>query len=151
MFQREAAFPATKPKSAIDDLFADADSEEDSDDIFSSKNVVKKRAKEPAAGGDAFQANAENAKNSKTFLDVIAPGVGGCNIATSTPESHVNVTNLFSDEENDDGDLFGASKKQQRKPASATNASASAASATQESSKKVSCRYNFMYVQLYFL
>lgn len=71
----------------------------------------------------------------KKFLDVIAPGSAGGNIATSTPESHVNVTNLFNDEENDDGDLFGAPKRQLQKPASATNMSAGA---TQDSSKKVS-------------
>ncbi|XP_014477098.1 PREDICTED: WASH complex subunit FAM21C [Dinoponera quadriceps] len=120
---------STKPKSAIDDLFADADSEEDSDDIFSSKNTVKKRAKEPSAGGNAYQAE----DVPKKFLDVIVPGSAGGNIATSTPESHVNVTNLFNDEENDDGDLFGAPKKQAQKPAAATNTSTAA---TRESTKK---------------
>lgn len=118
---------ATKPKSAIDDLFADADSEEDSDDIFSSKNI-KKRTKEPSASVEDVP---------KKFLDVIATG----NIATSTPQSNVNVTSLFSDDENDDADLFGNSKKQSHKPASA----ASSANTTQESSKKVSCRNNYLY------
>ncbi|KYN27785.1 PREDICTED: WASH complex subunit FAM21 homolog isoform X2 [Trachymyrmex cornetzi] len=118
---------STKPKSAIDDLFADADSEEDSDDIFSSKNVIKKRPKEPVASDNAYPANMEDLP--KKFLDVIAPG----KIATSTPESNiVNATSLFSDDENDDADLFGNSKKQSHKPASAP----SSTNTTQESSKK---------------
>ena len=67
----------------------------------------------------------------KKFLDVIAPG----KIATSTPESNiVNATSLFSDDENDDADLFGNSKKQSHKPVNAS----SSTNATQESSKKVS-------------
>ncbi|XP_018050236.1 PREDICTED: WASH complex subunit FAM21 isoform X2 [Atta colombica] len=115
---------STKPKSAIDDLFADADSEEDSDDIFSSKNV-KKRPKEPVASDNAYPANMEDLP--KKFLDVIAPG----KIATSTPESNiVNTTSLFSDDENDDADLFGNSKKQSHQPANAPS------NTTQESSKK---------------
>lgn len=142
MFQRETMFSATKPKSAIDDLFADADSEEDSDDIFSSKNVVKKRAMQSSAGDNAYQTkNAEDMP--KKFLDVIIPGSAGGNIATSTPETHGNVMNLFSDEENDDSDLFGAPKKQPQK--SATNTSAAT---TQDSSKKVNC-CNYIYVCSY--
>ncbi|XP_018344675.1 PREDICTED: WASH complex subunit FAM21-like isoform X2 [Trachymyrmex septentrionalis] len=118
---------STKPKSAIDDLFADADSEEDSDDIFSSKNVIKKRPKEPVASNNVYPANMEDLP--KKFLDVTAPG----KIATSTPESNiVNATSLFSDDENDDADLFGNSKKQSHKPASAP----SSTNTTQESSKK---------------
>ncbi|KAG5341719.1 WASC2 protein, partial [Acromyrmex charruanus] len=118
---------STKPKSAIDDLFADADSEEDSDDIFSSKNVIKKRPKEPVASDNAYPTNMEDLP--KKFLDVIAPG----KIATSTPESNiVNATSLFSDDENDDADLFGNSKKQSHKPANAS----SSTNTTQESSKK---------------
>lgn len=66
----------------------------------------------------------------KKFLDVIAPG----KIATSTPESNVNATSLFSDDENDDADLFGNSKKQSHKSTSAP----SSTNTTQESSKKVS-------------
>lgn len=140
MFQRETAFSATKPKSAIDDLFADADSEEDSDDIFSSKNIVKKRAMHSPAGGNAQAKNAEDMP--KKFLDVIAPGPSGGNIATSTPETNIKVANLFSDEENDDGDLFGAPKKQSQKSAMNTSAGT-----TQDPSKKVSCCCNL--VQLY--
>ncbi|XP_018314289.1 no child left behind [Mycetomoellerius zeteki] len=117
---------STKPKSAIDDLFADADSEEDSDDIFSSKNVIKKRPKEPAASENTYPVNTEDVP--KKFLDVIAPG----KIATSTPESNVNATSLFSDDENDDADLFGNSKKQSHKSTSAP----SSTNTTQESSKK---------------
>jgi len=74
----------------------------------------------------------------KKFLDVIAPG----KIATSTPESNiVNATSLFSDDENDDADLFGNSKKQSQ-PANAPS------NTTQESSKKVR-RDNFLYFIFY--
>ncbi|XP_011642849.1 WASH complex subunit 2-like [Pogonomyrmex barbatus] len=121
---------STKPKSAIDDLFVDADSEEDSDDIFSSKNVVKKRTKEPSASDNAYSSNAKNA-NTKRFLDIVAPGTIG-NIATSTPESNVNVTSLFSDDENDDTDLFDNSTKQSHKPANMS----SSTNTVQEQSKK---------------
>ncbi|XP_032674082.1 WASH complex subunit 2 isoform X2 [Odontomachus brunneus] len=120
---------STKPKSAIDDLFADADSEEDSDDIFSSKNIVKKRAMHSPASGNAQAKNAEDMP--KKFLDVIAPGSAGGNIATSTPETNIKVANLFSDEENDDGDLFGAPKKQPQKSAMNTSVDT-----TQDSNKK---------------
>ncbi|XP_011869765.1 PREDICTED: WASH complex subunit FAM21 isoform X2 [Vollenhovia emeryi] len=109
---------STKPKSAIDDLFADADSEEDSDDIFSSKNVVKKRAKEPPASVDDVP---------KKFLNLPTAD----NVATSTPKSNVD-TSLFSDDENDDADLFGNSKKQSHKPASAP----SSTNTTQQPGKK---------------
>lgn len=116
---------ATKPKSAIDDLFADADSEEDSDDIFSSsKNVVKKHTKEPSTSDNDYPANVEDMP--KRFLDVIATD----NIATSTPESNINVANLFSDD--DDADLFGNSKQQSHKPANAL----SSTNSTQELNKK---------------
>lgn len=128
---------ATKPKSAIDDLFADADSEEDSDDIFSSsKNVVKKHTKEP--NDNVYPANVEDV--SKKCLDVIASG----NIATSTPESNVNAKSLFSDDENDDADLFGNSKKQSHKPASAP----SSTNSSQETNKKVNCPRIFLYSQI---
>ena len=74
----------------------------------------------------------------KKFLD-IAPG----KIATSTPESNiVNTTSLFSDDENDDADLFGNSKKQSHQPANAPS------NTTQESSKKVR-RDNFLYFIFY--
>jgi len=128
-----SALLATKPKSAIDDLFADADSEEDSDDIFSSKNVIKKRTKKPAASDNAYPANVEDIP--KKFLDVVATD----NIATSTPESNANNMNLFGDDENDDADLFGNSKKQSHKSASAQ----SSTNTTQEPSKKVSCEIIF--------
>ncbi|KAL0133374.1 hypothetical protein PUN28_000842 [Cardiocondyla obscurior] len=113
---------STKPKSAIDDLFADADSEEDSDDIFSSKNV-KKNTKEISASENADFTTTGDVP--KKFLDVITS-----NIFTSTPETNVNFPNLFSDDEND-ADLFDNSKKQSHKtaPSSSTNT-------TQESSKK---------------
>lgn len=114
---------ATKPKSSIDDLFADADSDEDSD-IFSSRNIVKKRSKEPTVDDN-------NRPAAKDFLNVGAIG----NIATSTPESNINVPNLFNDDENDDTNLFGSSKKQFHK--AVTTPSSINSSATQESIKKV--------------
>ncbi|XP_012217073.2 WASH complex subunit 2-like isoform X1 [Linepithema humile] len=115
---------STKPKSAIDDLFADADSEEDSD-IFSSKNTVKKRTKESSD-------NTNTEDKSKKFLDAIAPGFAN-NIATSTPDSNIKASGLFSDDENDDGDLFGNSKKQSHKSPSASHST----NTTQESNRKL--------------
>lgn len=126
IFSNSIVLLATKPKSAIDDLFADPESEEDSDDIFSSSKNIKKRTKEPS--DNPYPANVENV--SKKLLDVIASD----NIATSTPESNVNSTSLFSDDENDDADLFGNSKKQSHKPTSVP----SSTNSTQETNKKVS-------------
>ncbi|KAG7212754.1 hypothetical protein KM043_013015 [Ampulex compressa] len=96
---------STKPKSAIDDLFADADSE-GSDDIFSSKNSgIKVR-------NDTVKGNAANAENiHKKYLDIATGG----NIATSTPETNEYVSSIFSDEE-EDRDLFSTSEKQLYKP-----------------------------------
>ncbi|CAK9816256.1 WASH complex subunit 2 [Anthophora quadrimaculata] len=96
---------STKPKSAIDDLFADGDSE-DSDDFFSSKNTVKTITKNKYSNNSNHSFNTEDAQ--KKYLDTIAPA---SNIATSTPETNVNSANLFSDDE-DVGDLFGSSKNQ---------------------------------------
>jgi len=130
IFSNLTALLATKPKSAIDDLFADADadSEEDSDDIFSSKNVIKKRTKEPAASDNAYSTNVEDIP--KKFLNVVATD----NIATSTPESNANNMNLFGDDENDDADLFGNSKQSHK-----STSAQSSTNTTQEPSKKVSC------------
>nr|XP_050862428.1 WASH complex subunit 2-like isoform X2 [Vespula vulgaris] len=101
-----------KPKSAIDDLFADGDSE-DSDDIFSSKQPVKRITKDTTS--ESKQAvNTENLQ--KKFLDVVIGKTGKTNWTTSTPESNVDVNNLFSEEEEDDNDLFATSKKQSSKP-----------------------------------
>ncbi|XP_011336352.2 WASH complex subunit 2A isoform X1 [Ooceraea biroi] len=112
---------STKPKSEIDDLFADDDS-----DIFSSRKPVKRRAREPTASDSAYPpAGTEDMP--KKFLDVIAPGV-----TTSTPETKVNSPSLFSDDENDDADLFGNPKKQSRTPTSAP----SSTNTTRESNKK---------------
>ncbi|XP_015173180.1 PREDICTED: WASH complex subunit FAM21 [Polistes dominula] len=99
---------STKPKSAIDDLFDKGDSE-DSDDIFSSKQPVKRITKD--ATSESKQAvNTENVQNK--FLDVVIGKTTKTNWATSTPESNVEANNLFSEEEEeDDNDLFGTSKK----------------------------------------
>ncbi|KOC64228.1 WASH complex subunit FAM21, partial [Habropoda laboriosa] len=94
---------STKPKSSIDDLFADADSE-DSDGFFSSKNTVKTITKKKYSNNNNHSFNAEDAQ--KKYLDTITPAG---NIATSTPETNLNSANLFSDDE-DVGDLFGSSK-----------------------------------------
>lgn len=131
LFQYIIAFSATKPKSAIDDLFADVESEEDSDDIFSSKSTItKKRANETS--NNANTASAQD--TSKKCLDVITPEISS-NITTSTPQSYVNVPNLFSDDENDDGDLFAIPKKQSQTLA----ANASSTYTAKESNKKVNC------------
>ncbi|XP_017889320.1 WASH complex subunit 2 isoform X2 [Ceratina calcarata] len=98
---------STKPKSAIDDLFGDADSE-DSDDIFSPKNVIKPIAKTKQPNNNNPVAQAGDVK--KNHLDIIAPGATN-NMVTSTPETNTNNTNAFSDDE--DSDLFGSSKNQQ--------------------------------------
>ncbi|CAL7951506.1 unnamed protein product [Xylocopa violacea] len=98
---------STKPKSSIDDLFADADSE-DSDDIFSSKNTIKTITRNKYSNNSNHSVNTDNAQ--KKYLNTVAPVVSG-NVATSTPETNVNTTNLFSDDE--DSDLFASSKNQQ--------------------------------------
>lgn len=122
---------ATKPKSAIDDLFADADSDEDSD-IFSSRNIIKKRTKESTIGDNIRPA-------AKGFLNVM--GTTG-NIATSTPESNINASGLFNDDENDVANLFESPKKESHKTGdNSTNT-------IQESSKKVSCRYDLYVIFL---
>ncbi|XP_076640579.1 PWP1 homolog no child left behind [Colletes latitarsis] len=91
---------STKPKSEIDDLFADADSE-DSDNIFSSKNTVKTIVKNKHTNSNNHPANTGSAQ--KKYLETIA------SVATSTPEININNNNLFSDDE-DDGDLFSLPK-----------------------------------------
>ncbi|XP_076278814.1 PWP1 homolog no child left behind [Lasioglossum baleicum] len=100
---------STKPKSAIDDLFADADSE-DSDDIFSSKSTIKTIAKTKHPSNS--NVNPEAVK--KKYLDTITPPVMK---ATSTPESNTNDNNIFMDDDEDD--LFGSSKNsvQSKRPA----------------------------------
>ncbi|XP_076642805.1 PWP1 homolog no child left behind isoform X2 [Halictus rubicundus] len=100
---------STKPKSAIDDLFADADSE-DSDDIFSSKSTIKTIAKNKHPNNS--NVNTEAVK--KKYLDTITPPIMN---ATSTPETNLNDNNTFIDDDEDD--LFGSSKTrvQSKKPA----------------------------------
>ncbi|OAD54397.1 WASH complex subunit FAM21, partial [Eufriesea mexicana] len=96
---------STKPKSAIDDLFGDADS----DDIFSSKNTVKTVTKNKYPNNNNNQpTNMESAQ--KKYLEIVAPTLIS-NVATSTPETNVNTTNLLNVDEDDD--LFGSSKNQQ--------------------------------------
>ncbi|XP_078050380.1 PWP1 homolog no child left behind isoform X2 [Augochlora pura] len=99
---------STKPKSAIDDLFGDVDSE-DSDDIFSPKNTSKTIAKPKHSNNN--NSNAEAAK--KKYLDIVTPPI----MATSTPETNANDNNIFMDDDEDD--LFGSSKNpvQNKKPA----------------------------------
>ncbi|XP_048266620.1 WASH complex subunit 2 isoform X2 [Bombus terrestris] len=90
---------STKPKSAIDDLFGDADS-----DIFSPKNTVTKNK---YSSNNNQSAKTEGTR--KNHLEIASSVTS--NMTTSTPETNVN-TNLFSDDE-DVGDLFGSSKHQQ--------------------------------------
>lgn len=96
---------STKPKSAIDDLFADTEP----DDIFSPKNVTKIITKNKHSNNNNNQLNTENIQ--KKCLETVAPRVTS-NVATSTPETAVNTNNLFSDDEDID-DLFGPSKNQE--------------------------------------
>jgi hypothetical protein len=128
---------ATKPKSEIDDLFADADSEEDSD-IFSSRKIIKKRTKESTVSDNTY--SSANEELPKKFLDAVTPEIAG--VATSTSETKVNFPNLFSDDENDDSDLFGNRKKQ------SSIFTSTPSSTTQELNRKVSCQYN-LYVDVF--
>lgn len=89
-----------KPKSAIDDLFADVDS----DDIFSPKNTLTKNK---YSSNNNQSANSKNIQ--KKYLETVT---ATNNMATSTPEADVNTTNLFNDDE-DVSDLFGSSKNSQ--------------------------------------
>ncbi|KAL6431123.1 hypothetical protein ACFW04_007095 [Cataglyphis niger] len=120
---------STKPKSAIDDLFADADSDEDSD-IFSSSNIIKKRTKEPTVDDNIRPI-------AKGFLNV---GITG-NIATSTPESNIIASSLFNDDENDENDeanLFESPKKESHKTTDIST------NTIQQSSKKESVLGNVL-------
>ncbi|XP_053971429.1 WASH complex subunit 2 [Hylaeus volcanicus] len=98
---------SVNPKSEIDDLFADADSE-DSDNIFSSKNTVKTITKNKHTNSNNHSEITESAQ--KKYLSTVTPAVTSQRV-TSTPETNINNNNLFSDDE-DDGDLFGPSKNQ---------------------------------------
>lgn len=98
--KKKSVFVATKPKSAIDDLFADVDS----DDIFSPKNTVTKNK---YSSNNNQSANSKNVQ--KKYLETVT---ATNNMATSTPEADVNTTNLFNDDE-DVSDLFGSSKNPQ--------------------------------------
>ncbi|XP_063988289.1 WASH complex subunit 2 isoform X2 [Diachasmimorpha longicaudata] len=79
----------TKPKSAIDDLFGDNESD-DSDDIFAPRNS-KFISKSDVTEG--FQSHVNKVKGQDD------------NVMTSTPESNNNIPNLFEDDE-DDSSLF---------------------------------------------
>ncbi|XP_033223849.1 WASH complex subunit 2C isoform X2 [Belonocnema kinseyi] len=95
---------STKPKSALDDLFGDADSE-DSDDIFStkSKKIVPK--------SETFLKNSE-VLDKKYLTSGFTENIG--NMATSTPETHDDVQNLFGDDELNENDLFSTSQPRNR-------------------------------------
>ncbi|XP_015116177.1 WASH complex subunit 2 [Diachasma alloeum] len=79
----------TKPKSAIDDLFGDNESD-DSDDIFAPRNS-KFMSKSDVT--EAFQSQVSKVKSQDD------------NLTTSTPETNNNIPNLFEDDE-DDSSLF---------------------------------------------
>lgn len=105
-FKKKSVFSATKPKSAIDDLFGDADS----DDIFLSKNTVKTTAKNKFPNNNNNNNQSTNTESAqKKYLEIVAPTLIS-NVATSTPETNVNTTDLLNVDEDDD--LFGSSKNQ---------------------------------------
>ncbi|XP_046423922.1 WASH complex subunit 2C isoform X1 [Neodiprion fabricii] len=93
---------ATKPKSAIDDLFGDADSE-DSDNLFSSKLSTSKLFKQQNSPTNSLRT--EGKPKSKNLLSVsrITEKTG---MATSTPETNDMVNSLFGDEPEDEGNIF---------------------------------------------
>ncbi|XP_051170358.1 WASH complex subunit 2 isoform X2 [Leptopilina boulardi] len=94
---------STKAKSAFDDLFGDADSD-DSDDIFSTKNTKKN-----IFSND----NSVKEGTNKKFLNSdFMENIG--NMSTNVPEIHEDVEDLFADEEIDEDDLFNTSKAQSR-------------------------------------
>ncbi|XP_043463506.1 WASH complex subunit 2 isoform X2 [Leptopilina heterotoma] len=89
---------STKPKSAFDDLFGDADSD-DSDDIFSTKSSKKNIFSNPKDAGNKKFMNSD-------FMDNIG------SMTTSLSETDDNVKDLFADEEINEDDLFSTSKPQ---------------------------------------
>lgn len=89
---------STKPKSAFDDLFGDAESD-DSDDIFSTKSSKKNIFSNPKDAGNKKLVNSD-------FMDNIG------SMTTSLSEADDNVKDLFADEEINEDDLFSTSKPQ---------------------------------------
>ncbi|XP_012288350.1 WASH complex subunit 2 [Orussus abietinus] len=100
---------SSKPKSEIDDLFGDADSE-DSDDIFSSKHSTKIQKQIPTRD----HASATN--SGKKWLGIAA--MDGSSLTTSTPETE-NVKDSFGAEADED-DLFNEAKCENKRTAEIT-------------------------------
>ncbi|XP_008559986.1 WASH complex subunit 2 isoform X1 [Microplitis demolitor] len=87
-----------KPKSSIDDLFGDVDSD-DSDDIFAPKSSTKSSVTKDADG------TSDKPKNKFAAGHATAEKV-----ATSTPEINNSVPNLFDDDEDEDDSLFSSAR-----------------------------------------
>lgn len=95
---------ASKPKSALDDLFGDADSD-DSDDIFSGKSSMNQK-----------NTNSRSQDKMKTNnLLSVGDTMGKKGMTTSTPETNDVVNSLFDDESEDADSLFSQKKKQSGK------------------------------------
>ncbi|XP_046742132.1 WASH complex subunit 2-like isoform X2 [Diprion similis] len=124
---------ATKPKSAIDDLFGDADSE-DSDSLFSSKPSTSKPYKQQNSPTNSLRT--EDKPKSKNLLSVsrIMEKKG---MATSTPETNDMVNSLFGDEPEDEGNLFSRESNRNAKTSITDKSTGSTpAAASNTSSKK---------------
>lgn len=91
-------FVEAKPKSSIDDLFGDVDSD-DSDDIFAPKSSTKSSVTKDADG------TSDKPKNKFAAGHATAEKV-----ATSTPEINNSVPNLFDDDEDEDDSLFSSAR-----------------------------------------
>ncbi|KAH0550568.1 WASH complex subunit 2 isoform X1 [Cotesia glomerata] len=88
-----------KPKSSIDDLFGDVDSDE-SDDIFAPRSSTKSTTVDKTSVSD----KPKNESNRFPIIDQ----TGGEKVATSTPDINTSVPNLFDDDEDDS--LFNSVK-----------------------------------------
>ena len=92
---------ASQPKSAIDDLFGDAEDSEDSDDIFSTK-PSSKNIFSPVS--DVITPEADKQKN-------LEEKIQNTNIkASNAPEFSKKIKGLFEDDDDDD-DLFSSLPK----------------------------------------
>ena len=86
-------------------MFGDADSE-DSDDIFSTKSSKK------GVSNSEKLLNKAKVMDKKYLTSGFAENMG--NMATSTPETHDDVKNLFDEDELNEDDLFSTSKPRNR-------------------------------------
>ncbi|KAG8039864.1 hypothetical protein G9C98_000593 [Cotesia typhae] len=92
-----------KPKSSIDDLFGDVDSD-DSDDIFAPRSSTKSTTVVDKTGVSDKPKNESVSTNRFSGIDQTATE----KVATSTPDINTSVPNLFDDDEDDS--LFNSVK-----------------------------------------